>query len=421
MTTIADGEHKDTSRSWVIVILSGMLMLLAMFDRQTLAILKTTICNDLKLTNIDYSILVSVFLTAYTFSYLLSGRLIDRFGPRIGGTACIVFLSVASMLPAFAANDTLLLVSRVLLGVASSAVMPLVTVAAAAWFSSGRRGLAIGVRSQIQAIGPVLAPPLVAAITLGFGWRKAFLLPGMTGIIFAGIWWRYCRLPHQRNGPKPVTFARVLQDPIIRAILVARMVTDPFWFFLVNWELAYLQERVGFTLTELGRVAWLPPALAAIAKLVACAASDRGSAGNASPITARMSTLVFVSLFSLGALFLPFTTNHILSLALLAVTYAVGDMWLGFSGLLVIETASFNAIGASIGIISFLSGIVSIAFSSISGYIVDRFGFAGCFVYGAVIYPITGITLMVYFKRRTRISVPVILDPTFSHAGRVGA
>src|SRR4051812_46876621 len=71
---------------WVI---GGLLFLAAVLnyvDRQSLALLKPTIMADLKLGDHDYATINKLFLTAYLIAYLLSGRLVDLWGPRVSMT-----------------------------------------------------------------------------------------------------------------------------------------------------------------------------------------------------------------------------------------------------------------------------------------------------------------------------------------------
>ena len=46
------------------------------------------------------------------------------------------------------------------------------------WFAERRRGLATGVFNSASTLGPAIAPPIVTALMLGFGWRGAFFATG---------------------------------------------------------------------------------------------------------------------------------------------------------------------------------------------------------------------------------------------------
>jgi ACS family hexuronate transporter-like MFS transporter len=87
---------------WGIVALLFVATVINYIDRQTLSILSATLREELHLTDGDYANAVSAFLFSYLIMYTVSGRLIDRFGVRLGVSVCIVWWSLASMLTGLA-------------------------------------------------------------------------------------------------------------------------------------------------------------------------------------------------------------------------------------------------------------------------------------------------------------------------------
>jgi ACS family hexuronate transporter-like MFS transporter len=84
-------------------LILGLLFLATVInfvDRQTLSILAPTLRQELNLSDSDYANIVTAFLSAYTVMYTVSGRLLDRFGVRLGLIACIGWWSLATMLTA---------------------------------------------------------------------------------------------------------------------------------------------------------------------------------------------------------------------------------------------------------------------------------------------------------------------------------
>ena len=70
------------ARAWLVVALLWVVGLLNYLDRQTLSILKATLKTEFVLTDIHYSWLVTAFMGPYIVFYVISGRLVDRFGTR---------------------------------------------------------------------------------------------------------------------------------------------------------------------------------------------------------------------------------------------------------------------------------------------------------------------------------------------------
>ena len=153
-------------------------------DRQALSVNAPFIRDDLGLSNIQYSQLVTAFLIAYTIGQSLAGRLVDALGTRTSFTISIVWWSMAGMLHAAARGFADLAFYRFLLGVGEAGSWPASMRGVAEWFPLRERSLAVGVFGSGTAIGAVVAAPLVAGLTLAFGWRACFLVTGALGFLW---------------------------------------------------------------------------------------------------------------------------------------------------------------------------------------------------------------------------------------------
>ncbi|MFP3398478.1 MFS transporter, partial [Brevibacterium sp. SIMBA_078] len=57
------------------------------------------------------------------------------------------------------------------------------------WFNIGERGKPTGMIVASSCIGPCIAPPLLTAMMVAFGWRWMFIITGALGIIVAAGWY----------------------------------------------------------------------------------------------------------------------------------------------------------------------------------------------------------------------------------------
>src|SRR4051794_36075408 len=87
---------------WRIGALLFLATVINYVDRQALSIAVPVVRDELGLSNTDYSRIVFAFLLAYTIMQMVSGRLIDRLGTRVGCAIFIAWWSVAAMLHALA-------------------------------------------------------------------------------------------------------------------------------------------------------------------------------------------------------------------------------------------------------------------------------------------------------------------------------
>ncbi len=69
---------------WTVCALIFFATTLNYLDRQVIGILKPLLETDLNIGEVEYGNIVTVFQLFYGFSMLLAGRLIDKFGTKIG-------------------------------------------------------------------------------------------------------------------------------------------------------------------------------------------------------------------------------------------------------------------------------------------------------------------------------------------------
>ncbi len=128
--------------------------------------------------------------------------LVDRWGARLGLAFGLAAWSLAGMAHATAGGWIALLVFRFLLGLGESFNSPGGLKAIAEWIPPKERALGTAVFSNGNVMGAMIAPPLVSALTLWFGWRAAFLLTGVVGLGLAVVWWRRYRAPESDRGSR---------------------------------------------------------------------------------------------------------------------------------------------------------------------------------------------------------------------------
>src|SRR5581483_3619235 len=221
--------------------------------------------------------LITAFLVAYTISQVVSGDLVDRLGTRTALALCAAVWSTAAICHAAVAGFLSLAVCRFVLGLAEAGVVPAAIRGVAEWFPARERSVATGLFAAGTPLGILLAAPLVAFVTVSFGWRMAFALTGVLGFLWLVPWLRLYSLPdvHPRiaaaerelilAGRAPATPARtrtwifeLLRRRQPWAIIVGRFMMDPVWWFYVFWLPAYLADVRKLDLATIGAVAWIP-------------------------------------------------------------------------------------------------------------------------------------------------------------------
>ena len=177
-----------THLRWGVVALLFFTALLNNLDRMVLSVLAPTLKESLAFGDVEYSYVVAAFLAAYALGYTFCGKVLDRVGVKLGMMAALVFWSVAAMGHAAAVGWLSLAAFRFLLGLGESFNSPGGVKAIAEWIPRRERGLCMAVFSNGNVLGSIIAPPLVAFLSLHFGWRWAFGITGGLGLVLWAVW-----------------------------------------------------------------------------------------------------------------------------------------------------------------------------------------------------------------------------------------
>ena len=89
-----------TNVRWTVVALIFFATTINYIDRQVIGLLKPYIQEDLGWTEADYGYIVTAFQIAYGIGMLLGGRMLDRFGSKLGYSIAIVVWSIGAVLHA---------------------------------------------------------------------------------------------------------------------------------------------------------------------------------------------------------------------------------------------------------------------------------------------------------------------------------
>ncbi|MCX7009962.1 MAG: MFS transporter, partial [Kiritimatiellaeota bacterium] len=273
---------------WYIAGMLCLVTALNYLDRQTLALLAQTLEKELGITTEKYSFIITAFLISYTIMYAVSGRLIDYFGTRRGFTIFVSGWTVADVLHYFAQTALQFSFCRFLLGAAEPANFPAGVKAVSEWFPVRERALAVGIFNSGTAVGAAIAAPLVAWITLHFGWRYTFIAGAGLSAAWVIAWLLIYRIPQQHPWlrseelalieerahdalpaaqPAPISTWRVLRMREAWGCIIARMLTDPISILFAFWMPKFLMKERGFTLADIGSYYWIPYVVLAIGNL----------------------------------------------------------------------------------------------------------------------------------------------------------
>ena len=237
-------------------------------DRQVLGLLKPLLEKQLHWNEADYSWIVFAFQLAYGLVMPFMGRMIDWLGLRIGYMLAVVVWSFAAMAHALAGSAVQFGAARFALGIGESANFPAAIKTVAHWFPRRERALATGIFNSGTNIGALVAPLMVPFLALHYGWQSAFIFTGALGFLWVVLWLLFFRDPEQHKWLDPKELALIQSDnepqaervPYMQllgsraawAFMVGKFLTDPGWWFYLDWLPGFLNSTYKLDLSHLG-------------------------------------------------------------------------------------------------------------------------------------------------------------------------
>ena len=203
-----------------VVLLLGLAFGFAYFDRMAMTFLAPYVVKDLGLSNTQVGALGSALSLTWALGAFLIGLWSDAVGRRKPFLlAFMVIFSVCSVLSGLAGNFSALLASRALMGAVEGPFLPICLAIIAAASLQSRRGLNVGiVQNGFGAlIGTAIAPIVLVWLADYYGWRSAFYLAAVPGLVLAFLVWRFIREPE-----RPAAITATERQPLDLGILANR-------------------------------------------------------------------------------------------------------------------------------------------------------------------------------------------------------
>lgn len=406
---------------WWIAGLIFLATLINFVNRLTISVLAPVIMDQLKLSNLEFAGITNSFLLAYTASQALSGKLYDRVGNRRGFSISIVVWSLASMLHAFATGLFSLDCFRFLLGLGEAGNWPGAAKVIAEWFPIRQRALGMAIFNSGSSIGSVVAPPLIVALQLRFGWQATFLAVGALGFLWLALWLAFYHPPAQHPritpqelaliredrtpgvplGSAPLSWPELLRFRQTWAIVLARFCCDPVWWLYITWLPLYLYKVHGFSLKQIGLFAWVPYVAADAGGLFGGWMSGHLISRGWSANRARKSVIVFGMVCMCAGLPAAFAHTAGAALAAIAVVLFGFQLWINNVQTLPSDYFPESAVGSVAGLGGMGAGIGAILFTETTGFVVDRFSYAPVLI-AAGLLPLLGTALLFALGGRIR-------------------
>jgi ACS family hexuronate transporter-like MFS transporter len=286
--------------------------------------------------------------------------------------------SCAGIATGFTSGLSGLVGCRAVLGVAEAGGIPAAGKAIHQYLRPAERALGNAVNQAGVSLGMILAPPIATFLALRSGWRQAFVVTGLLGLLWIPLWNWTARRAGGVPAPRLQATAGVemLRDRRLWAFIAANGLSMIGYSLWTNWTTLYLVDVHHLTLAAAARLASIPPVFAMAGGLGGGWLSLRFVNRGMAPIAARFRVCVAASVLSLATAAVPFTptaawASAAISLSIFAVSAFSVNMY----------TLPLDAFGGAraafaVSILVASYGGVQAVISPIVGKVIDLHGYA---------------------------------------------
>jgi ACS family glucarate transporter-like MFS transporter len=284
-------------RRYLVYLLLFLFLCIYSLDRAMMGVVGSTIAKEMQIGPVALGYLFSSYLWLYALTLLPAGAITDRVGARRMSAIAAGGWSIFQLSGGFASSLAFLLVSRLGLGVFESAANPCAHSAIREWTPRGERGFVTAIWYSGTNAGPAMGTLLVAWLTTVYGWRSAFIVTGLLGLVWVAFWLPLYRPPEQAgwlteterakvlaerdSAPKATAGVTVgyrgllLQTPTLWGLAITQGCINYTSYFFLAWLPGFLQSSYHLTVMQAGAYTAVPFALSVFLSIALSWGCDR--------------------------------------------------------------------------------------------------------------------------------------------------
>ncbi len=187
-STEVSAKAPSTIRQWAPAVSMTLLGLLSYVDRSVLAILSPTILAALHLSATQYGYAILVFSLCYMLANPIWGFWMDRAGLWVTTLGAVAIWSIASGSHGLMMGFAGMCLARGVLGFGEGATFPAGLKTVTETLPEEKRSFGLGIAYSGSSLGAALTPLLITPVAMRWGWRAAFGVTAVLGLLWIALW-----------------------------------------------------------------------------------------------------------------------------------------------------------------------------------------------------------------------------------------
>ena len=356
-----------------------------------------------KVDSVLYGYIDSAHKIAYAIGFLLMGRFIDKIGLKKGFAIGAGVWSLALISFVFLHSFWALFIGMLFLGFFQASDHPSSVKTVSEWFPARDRSLAVGFYNSGTNFGAIVVAIVVPFVCVSLGWRMAYIIPGVIGLVWVVAWLlsydspdkhkklskterEYIEEGRQIKTEVKLSWGKMFRIKSVWGFAVAKFLIDPVWFIYLSWLPKILKENYGVNDYQKAILIPVIYALSIIGNFAGGGLSSYLLRKGWHINKARKYSMLLFALLAVPSFISAYVTNVWIVVGVIGfVTFAHQ----AFSTLLFTTVADVfpnNVVGSVTGFGSLFGAVGGILATLTIGYVAQKFGYAPIFFMGTFAY-----------------------------------
>lgn len=382
---------------WTIGTMLFIASMINYIDRATLPIVAPMVQKDLHIDAAQLGLIFSIFFVGYAIFNFVGGTLADHFGTkRVYGIAMTVW-SIFSGLTAIVTGFWQLMIFRIIFGLGEGPMGSVTNKTVRNWFPRQETGVVVGMATTGGNLtGAAIAGPIMGFVALALGWRMAFVVTLVLGLLWVCAWLLLSadtpaksrhvneaervyieqgRVAEAGQVEEGHSLGYYLASVIILTVAFAFFAANYTQYFLLSWLPSYLVSARGLDIKTMSVVTMIPWIAGLIGVFLGGLIMDWLVRRTSHAIQARRLmlcvTLVLIAVGFAGAMMV---TTTVQAVALMAFVLFIEGMIPTACWALLQDLVPGNRVGSVGGFVHLLSNTAGIIGPALTGFIIQYGG-----------------------------------------------
>ena len=423
---------------WGIAILLGIGIVINYIDRVNISVATKPLETEFHLSAGQMGIILSSYLWSYALLQIPVGALLDKVGIKWLMRVGTVIWTLATFMTAIVSGLGLIILSRILLGIAEAPAFPGASKATGYWFPLSERGLATSSFDAAAKFSNVIGVPLVAGAVTVWGWRAGFILTGVLSLIYAALFWLFYRNPSKERhlsreeysyitegGAQPEiegtqqqsvmkNLGFLLRQPKVWGLTLGFMAYGYSFYLFLTWLPGYLETALHMSVLKSGFYTIVPWIVATITDIfIGGWLVDRLISRGYNSNTVRKTLLTIGMLLGIAVIGAAYTTSP--TVAIIWISIALGGLAfaapIGWSiPALIAPPGTVGTVGS---IMNFFNNVAGIIAPIVAGFLFQSTGsFAINFLIAGIILIFGVLSFLFLLGKIEPIQSPYTVKPS---------